>query len=97
MNRPTIVAELAEPPKRIPCAERPGMVLLMLFAVLGPLALPMLWRSRRFSRFWKVVLTLAVASLTVLVVVALWWAVARLFAALADLRQLYQAAGSAHP
>lgn len=38
-------------------------VLLALFVVLGPVGLPLLWRSPHFSRFWKVVLTLLVAAL----------------------------------
>ncbi len=36
------------------------VVLLALFVLFGPLALPMLWRSRRFTRGWKIGLTLAV-------------------------------------
>jgi hypothetical protein len=40
------------------------MVLVMLFAVAGPLALPLLWRSRRFSSAWKTALTVLVLSLT---------------------------------
>jgi len=53
--------------------ESPWLVLLMLFLVLGPLALPMLWRSRRFSRAWKIVLTVAVLGLTALVVALGWY------------------------
>jgi hypothetical protein len=44
--------------------ESPWMVLPMLFLVLGPLALPMLWRSRRFTRPWKWVLTILVTMMT---------------------------------
>jgi hypothetical protein len=40
--------------------ENPVVVVLGLFVVLGPLALPMLWRSRRFTRGWKIGLTVAV-------------------------------------
>lgn len=32
-------------------------VVLMLFAVLGPFGLPLLWKSPRFSRLWKRILT----------------------------------------
>ena len=45
----------------------------MLFVALGPLALPMLWRSRKFSLAWKVILTALVAVTLVLIVVLLWY------------------------
>lgn len=32
-------------------------VLLMLFFILGPLGLPLLWKSPRFSKLWKQILT----------------------------------------
>ena len=41
-------------------------VLLMLFCVLGPLALPLLWKSPRFPRWTK-------WALTVLMIVFLVW------------------------
>lgn len=47
--------------------ENPVVVLLALFLVLGPLALPMLWHSRRFNRGWKIGLTCAVLLMTVAV------------------------------
>lgn len=37
--------------------HRPGWVLVLLFVVLGPLGLPYLWGSPRFSRWAKIVLT----------------------------------------
>ena len=46
--------------------ESPWVVLPLLFFVLGPLALPLLWRSHQFSTFWRVVLTALVTVLTVL-------------------------------
>jgi len=45
--------------------ESPVVVLLALFFFLGPLALPMLWWSRRFTRGWKIGLTIAVLLATV--------------------------------
>ena len=39
-------------------------VLVLLFLVLGPLALPYLWRSPSFSRRLKVVLTVLVIAYT---------------------------------
>ena len=52
--------------------ESPVVVLVALFAVLGPLGLPMLWRSRCFTRAWKIGLTVVV----LLVTVALGWYIA---------------------
>ncbi len=44
-------------------------VILMRFVVLGPLGLPVLWKSPRFSGTWKWALTvLAVAWMCVLMV-----------------------------
>lgn len=40
-------------------------VLLMLFLVLGPLGLPLLWKSPRFSSAAKIVLTAATVAYTV--------------------------------
>ena len=45
---------------------RPWAVVVLLFVVLGPLALPLLWRSASFTRGWKIVLTLATVALTAL-------------------------------
>ncbi len=43
---------------------RPVWVLVLLFLVLGPLALPYLWKSPRFSRRLRVVLTVLVIAYT---------------------------------
>ena len=48
-------------------------VLALLFLVLGPLALPVLWKSPRFSRAGKSVLTILVAIQTVAVIWLLWY------------------------
>ena len=39
---------------------RPIWVLVLLFVVLGPLGLPYLWKSPRFSQGMKIVLTILV-------------------------------------
>ena len=52
--------------------DNPWVVLLMLFVVLGPLALPMLWRSRGFSPLWKTLLTLVMVGVTALVFFLMW-------------------------
>jgi len=41
-------------------------IIAMLFLVLGPLALPLLWKSPRFPRAAKVVLTVVVFLYTAL-------------------------------
>lgn len=53
--------------------ENPWVVLSLLFFVLGPFALPLLWRSSRFSPLWKNVLTVLVLALTVFLIWALWF------------------------
>ena len=63
-------------------------VLTMLFAVLGPLALPLLWRSSRFSLVWKVVLTLLVLLLTAIVIGLFSYVVQMTLAPLKELEQV---------
>ena len=60
------VVRSREPPAPIKWYYRPVwvLVLLFLFLVLGPLALPYLWRSPSFSRRLKVVLTVLVVAYT---------------------------------
>ena len=47
---------------------RPWAVVLLLFLVLGPLGLPLLWRSPSFTRGWKIVLTVVMVVYTVLLI-----------------------------
>lgn len=47
-----------------PWYYRPLAVLVLLFVVLGPLGLPLLWRSPSFTRGWKIVLTIAMVVYT---------------------------------
>ena len=60
------VVRSREPPAPIKWYYRPVwvLVLLFLFLVLGPLALPYLWRSPGFSRRLKVALTVLVIAYT---------------------------------
>ena len=44
------------------------LVVLMLFVVLGPAGLPLLWKSPHFSRRWKQILTVLTWLYTVLVI-----------------------------
>jgi hypothetical protein len=62
------------------------LVLMMLFLGLGPLALPMLWRSREFSSRWKAILTGTVIGLTALLLLLLWFVVAKLLEPLSQLK-----------
>jgi hypothetical protein len=48
---------------------RPGMVLVLLFLVLGPFALPLLYKSPRFNSTWKIILTALVLVYTAYLVV----------------------------
>lgn len=41
-------------------------VLLMLFVILGPFGLPLLWKSPRFSKLWKQILTVLTLIYTAL-------------------------------
>jgi hypothetical protein len=52
--------------------DNPWFILALLFLVLGPLALPLLWRSRGFSLLWKSLLTAVVVLFTVLLVFEAW-------------------------
>jgi hypothetical protein len=55
---------VAEPAASVRWYHRPVWVLILLFFVLGPLGLPYLWNSPRFSRGMKIVLTVAVIVYT---------------------------------
>jgi hypothetical protein len=74
----------ATPPAagQTPWLENVWVVLAMLFLALGPLALPMLWRSRQFSLTWKVILTVLVLLVVVLIVAVLWYVFNQLLAPL---------------
>jgi hypothetical protein len=51
-----------------PWYHRPWAVVVLLFLVLGPLGLPLLWRSPSFTRGWKIVLTVAMVVYTALLI-----------------------------
>ena len=42
------------------------MVVLMLFVVLGPVGLPLLWKSPHFTKRWKQILTVLTLIYTAL-------------------------------
>lgn len=71
-DQPLIKAQIVAP------AEPRWLVLVMLFVLMGALAVPMLWRSPHFARRTKVVLSvLAVLQtavvLVILAMVILWF------------------------
>lgn len=47
---------------------RPWAVLALLFLVLGPFGLPLLWRSPSFTRGWKIALTVVMVVYTLMLV-----------------------------
>lgn len=57
--------------------ERPWVVLLMILVLLGPLGLPMLWKSPHFSRRSKGLLTVLVCLIAIVAVTVLYFAAAR--------------------
>ena len=63
--------------------HRPAWVLLLLFVILGPLALPILWKSPHFSRRWKIVLTV-IELLYVVLLLDETWRVVRALGTLDD-------------
>ena len=69
--------------------ESPWVVLPLLFLVLGPFALPLLWRSRRFTRPWKTALSVIVVGIPVLVVWQVGHALNQALAPLLDLEKLH--------
>jgi hypothetical protein len=52
----------AETPPRTRWYHRPFWVVVMLFVVVGPFGLPLLWKSPSFSRNAKIVLTVAMVA-----------------------------------
>jgi hypothetical protein len=50
---------------------RPISVILLLFFVLGPFGLPLLYRSPKFSKTLKIILTVAVIFYTLYLIFAL--------------------------
>jgi nitrate/nitrite-specific signal transduction histidine kinase len=63
-------------------------VLALLIFVLGPFALPLLWRSTRFSLVWKNILTALVLGLTVLLLWILWFVIQQVVGPLRQLEEL---------
>ena len=61
---------MENPDKKVPWYYQPWAVVMSLFLVLGPFGLPLLYRSPKFSRTAKIVLTIATVAYTVYLVIA---------------------------
>ena len=68
--------------------ESPWFVLTILFLILGPLGLPLLWKSRRFTLLWKVVLTVLTIAEAVYLVRGVYVAVQQSLTQLTKLQLL---------
>lgn len=66
--------------------ESPWIVLPLIFVVLGPFALPLLWRSRCFSRAWKIVLSVLVVGIAAYALWQIWYIFDQALAPLRDLK-----------
>jgi hypothetical protein len=71
-------------------SESPWVILPLLFLILGPFALPLLWRSRRFTTAAKYALTVVTAVYTVFLCWETWVIVKQ---ALPAVRELQRALG----
>ena len=80
-----VMASVVQRPK---LSESPWVVLPLLFLVLGPLGVPLLWRSRQFSLLWKCVLTLIMAVVTVFLLWSIWFTLQTSLAPLKELEQI---------
>ena len=65
---------------------RPWVVLTLLFLVLGPFGLPLVYKSPKFNRFWKIALTVLMALYSIWVVQATMEAVKGALARYGELR-----------
>jgi hypothetical protein len=66
--------------------ESPWFVVTLLLFVVGPLALPLLWRSRRFTVHWKIVLTIVVTFITAYFLWVIWYTLNQALAPLQELK-----------
>ena len=62
------MADGSAPPPPTKWYHRPWSVVFLLFVVLGPFGLPLLWKSPAFSRGMKIALAVAVMAYSALLV-----------------------------
>lgn len=70
---------------KVPISENPWVVLGVLFLVMGPLGLPMLWRSRAFATWSKVAISAIVLLICVAAGALIWMLLERTLASLSQL------------
>ena len=87
VGRPQAVTDRS--PAAAPWSENRWAVLAMLLLVLGPLGLPMLWRSRQFTPAGKAVLTALVLGVTVVIFMRIWYTVQKTLEPLMQLRNMH--------
>jgi RNA polymerase subunit RPABC4/transcription elongation factor Spt4 len=83
-------APVSGPASPLRLRESPWLILPLLFLLLGPLAFGMLWRSRQFSRPWKIIFTIVVTGLTVWACWRLWLVFQQLWALVQQEQQLME-------
>lgn len=71
-------------------SDNPWVMLVLLFLILGPLALPMLWRGRAFSTTGKGILTAILLGIVVALVLTAWYVLTQLLDPDAQLRRALQ-------
>jgi len=71
-----------------PATDNPWVVLGLLFLVLGPLGLPMLWRSRAFSTWSKLAISVALLGVIAAAIGLAWYMLAIAIAPLRELTNL---------
>ena len=74
-----------QPSDKVKWYYQPWAVLALLFLVLGPFGLPILYKSPKLSRFWK-------GALTVLTLLYTYAAIVATFESVKQLSQLLTAA-----
>ena len=94
-NAPTDASDIVQaqvvsenPTSRSKAMDNPWVVLAMLFLVLGPLGLPMLWRCSRIDTIWKVVLTVVVIGIVAVIIALVWFVLHQALAPLQELKTL---------
>ena len=55
---------MEEPSEPLKWYYKPGMVVVLLFLVLGPFGLPILYKSPKFNKPWKILLTILMIPYT---------------------------------
>ena len=83
-------ARTASSPAQVAYWERPWVIVTFLFVLLGPFAIPMLWRSRRFTLVSKNILTALVLGETALLLWGLWFILQQAMGPLRELEKLFR-------